>query len=193
MKKNIQTKTLSVALGAAMIAGLMTGCGVSTSSEDSTDSADVTEEAKVTEEASEETSDTIVAATSDDAAEATATEATAIDMTGRTEVEFWFAGGKTAAGVIKNIVDDFKPDVIELAGERCRENRNKVDIRYINGILNRWHNDGLMSTESVYASEQAYADKKQNEAASAGSFDAESWEDMVMNFDPSVLSSEEGE
>ena len=107
MKKNIQTKTLSVALGAAMIAGLMTGCGVSTSSEDSTDSADVTEEAKVTEEASEETSDTIVAATSDDAAEATATEATAIDMTGRTEVEFWFAGGKTAAGVIKNIVDDF--------------------------------------------------------------------------------------
>ena len=87
----------------------------------------------------------------------------------------------------------FKPDVIELAGERCRENRNKVDIKYINGILNRWHNDGLMSTESVYASEQAYADKKQNEAASAGSFDAESWEDMVMNFDPSVLSSEEGE
>ncbi|MBP3271551.1 MAG: DnaD domain protein [Ruminococcus sp.] len=87
----------------------------------------------------------------------------------------------------------FKPDVIELAGERCRENRNKVDIKYINGILNSWHNDGLMSTESVYASEQAYADKKQNEAASAGSFDAESWEDMVMNFDPSVLSSEEGQ
>jgi multiple sugar transport system substrate-binding protein len=107
MKKNIQTKTLSVALGAAMIAGLMTGCGVSTSSEDSSEASDVTEEAKVTEEASEETSDKIVAATSDDAAEATATEATEIDMTGRTEVEFWYAGGKTAAGVIKNIVDDF--------------------------------------------------------------------------------------
>ena len=108
MKKNIQTKTLSVALGAAMVAGLMTGCGVSTSSTDSTESTEVAESDDTTEEASEEAGDTIVAATADNATKASDTEATAaIDMTGRTEVEFWYAGGKTAAGVIQNIVDDF--------------------------------------------------------------------------------------
>ena len=106
MKKNIQTKGMSVALGAAMIAGLMTGCGVSTTSATPTNESDVTEDAKVTESTSEESTDVA----SDTVAEGTATEATeevAVDKEGKTELEFWFAGGKTAAGVIQDIVNEF--------------------------------------------------------------------------------------
>ena len=69
------------AMASLMLMGALTGCGVSTSSKSSDVKAEQTEQQT--------------------------TAATKTDAEGKTEVEFWFAGGKTAVGVIQNIVDDF--------------------------------------------------------------------------------------
>ena len=101
MRKNIKTtakKCLGLVLGAAMMTGLLTGCGISTSSASATDETDVTEADTVTETESVNTAS--------DPEKATATVAE-IDTSNRTELEFWFAGGKTAAGVIQDIVTEY--------------------------------------------------------------------------------------
>ena len=53
-----------------------------------------------------ETEETASINTSSDSEKATTTEP-AIDTSNRTEIEFWYAGGKTAAGVIEDIVAEF--------------------------------------------------------------------------------------
>ena len=87
-------------LAGTMIAGSLSGCGVSTTSE---------ETAHATESATEGA--TTSAATSDSASEGNATkevnEVTEVAAEGRTEIEFWYAGGKTAVSVIDGIVNDF--------------------------------------------------------------------------------------
>ncbi|MCR4845186.1 MAG: ABC transporter substrate-binding protein [Eubacterium sp.] len=61
--------------------GALTGCGVSTASNSKEVNAEQTEQQS--------------------------TSATKTDAEGKVEVEFWYAGGKTAVGVIQNIVDDY--------------------------------------------------------------------------------------
>ena len=100
MRKDIKTtvkRVFGLVLGAAMMTSLLTGCGVSTSSATPTDETNVTEA---------ETEETASINTSSDSEKATTTEP-AIDTSNRTEIEFWYAGGKTAAGVIEDIVAEF--------------------------------------------------------------------------------------
>ena len=100
MRKDIKTtvkRGFGLVLGAAMMTSLLTGCGVSTSSATPTDETNVTEA---------ETEETASINTSSDSEKATTTEP-AIDTSNRTEIEFWYAGGKTAAGVIEDIVAEF--------------------------------------------------------------------------------------
>ena len=96
-------KTMGVALAATMMLGLATGCGVSTSS---TDDAEETVEVS---EVSETVADTVNEASEGSAEETEETETAAadIDKSDRVELEFWYAGGKTAVGIIQGIVDDF--------------------------------------------------------------------------------------
>ena len=111
MKNKTMTfkKIAGTTLSAAMLMGLLTGCGVSTSSATSTNEEDIkkTEEStSVTDSADTSSDDTDTQATSSSASEEKSEEAVA-DAEGRTELEFWYAGGKTAAGVIQDIVADF--------------------------------------------------------------------------------------
>ncbi|MCD7741282.1 MAG: DnaD domain protein [Ruminococcus sp.] len=91
---------------------------------------------------------------------------------------------------------DFDLRLIELASERCREQKNKIDIRYINGILKNWHEKGLKTTDDVANSDIAYKaakekrlDKQRKE--SAPSFDLDEWQRMADAMDPNDLSFEE--
>lgn len=87
----------------------------------------------------------------------------------------------------------FTEEVIDLAGQRCKEEKNKINIRYINGILKRWHKDKLFTADAVLSSERAYAESHtQAQLPPAdSSYDVESWEDMALTFDPTKLGFEE--
>ncbi len=78
---NGSKKFAGAALSGLMLMGALTGCGVSTASNSKDVNAEQTEQQS--------------------------TSATKTDAEGKVEVEFWYAGGKTAVGVIQNIVDDY--------------------------------------------------------------------------------------
>ncbi|SER02622.1 multiple sugar transport system substrate-binding protein [Lachnospiraceae bacterium NE2001] len=98
--KNVVKKIAAGALSTAMLMGALTGCGVSTSSdEDSADAADT----QVAETTSTDNSESDAELSS----EVNETNQVAASADGRTEVEFWYAGGKTAVGIVEEIVEDF--------------------------------------------------------------------------------------
>ena len=97
LAKKTAKRTAGAMLAGAMVLGMATGCGVSTSSTDS----DNTETSKTETTDTTAEAGTVTNATNDNALVASS------PADGRTEVEFWFAGGKTAVGVIEEIVDDF--------------------------------------------------------------------------------------
>lgn len=72
----------------------------------------------------------------------------------------------------------FDTDTIGLAGERCRDKKNKTDIKYINGILKNWKKDELYTVDAVEQSENAYRIKKEEE--NTPSFDLRAWREMAM-------------
>lgn len=110
IKNVLSNKTVkraaSAMLAGAMVLGMATGCGVSTSS-DSSNAQAANTEATEEQKTSEDTQD--VATSDAEETEETTEEAKeeTASAEGKTEVEFWFAGGKTAVGVIEDIVDDF--------------------------------------------------------------------------------------
>ncbi len=88
LNKTLVKRFFAGALSIAMLVGALTGCGVSTSSNGSDVKAEQTE------------------ATTQD--ESTNTDAaTVASAEGKTEIEFWYSGGKTAVGVVQGIIDDF--------------------------------------------------------------------------------------
>ena len=98
--KNVVKRIAAGAFSAAMLMGALTGCGVSTSSDEG--NAD-TSETQVAETTTADGS----ASDAELSSEVKDTETVAASAEGRTEVEFWFAGGKSAVGVVQEIVDDF--------------------------------------------------------------------------------------
>lgn len=85
----------------------------------------------------------------------------------------------------------FDEKTIDLAGERCRENKNKTDIRYVNGILSRWKREGLMTAEAVEEQERQFRENGGKRESSEESYDLNSWRSLADNFDPNALSFEE--
>ena len=101
--KNVVKKIAAGALSTAMLMGALTGCGVSTSSTDDTaDNADTQVAETTTSDASNGTD-----SDAELSSEVKETEKVAASADGRTEVEFWYAGGKTAVGIVEEIVEDF--------------------------------------------------------------------------------------
>ncbi len=101
--KNVVKKIAAGALSTAMLMGALTGCGVSTSStEDTADNADTQVAETTTSDASNGTD-----SDAELSSEVKETEKVAASADGRTEVEFWYAGGKTAVGIVEEIVEDF--------------------------------------------------------------------------------------
>ncbi len=82
----------------------------------------------------------------------------------------------------------FSTNMVDLAGERCRENKNKTDVRYINGILKRWKESGIATPEDVERQEIARRRQIEQEKPS---YDLDRWQQMADNFDPNTLGFEE--
>lgn len=82
----------------------------------------------------------------------------------------------------------FDADTVELAGEHCRDNKSKNVLGYINGILRRWHENGLMSVRAVLESEKKYKEsRKKLEAEKGGdnsSLNVDKWYELAESFDP---------
>lgn len=86
----------------------------------------------------------------------------------------------------------FDEKAIDLAGQRCRENKNKTDIRYINGILNRWKQENLMTAEAVEEQERQFRESRaKNEDSGENSYDLNEWRNMAAAFNPNTLGFEE--
>ena len=86
LNKTLVKRFFAGALSIAMLVGALTGCGVSTSSNGSDVKAEQTE------------------ATTQD--ESTNTDASTVaSAEGKTEIEFWYSGGKTAVGVPCRILE----------------------------------------------------------------------------------------
>ncbi|SDA17550.1 DnaD and phage-associated domain-containing protein [Ruminococcus sp. YE71] len=86
----------------------------------------------------------------------------------------------------------FDVETIDLAGQRCREKKNRFELGYTNGILKRWQEEKLMSVEAVIASELRFEQERTDNARSDTSYDVSGWEDMALTLDPSLLGTEEG-
>lgn len=91
----------------------------------------------------------------------------------------------------------FSVEVIDLAGQRCKESKNRLDLRYTNGILRRWHDEGLMSIAAVEAQEQGFREKQQakNSQQQNGerSYDLNKWIEESADLDYSTLELWEGD
>mgnify|MGYP002519702217 CR=1 FL=1 len=74
-------------LVSAMVAAAMTGCGNASAGTEAADNANTTEDSTAGDSSHETASGSPV------------------------EVEFWYAGGKTAVGVVQEIVDSFNESV----------------------------------------------------------------------------------
>lgn len=86
----------------------------------------------------------------------------------------------------------FDEKAIDLAGQRCRENKNKTDIRYINGILNRWKQEDLMTAEAVEENERKYRESRaKTESNGESSYDLNEWRNLAASFNPNTLGFEE--
>ncbi|MGN0632375.1 MAG: DnaD domain protein [Oscillospiraceae bacterium] len=86
--------------------------------------------------------------------------------------------------------DGFSIELIDLAGERCRDKKQKVEFAYINGILSRWKNEGLMTLEAVEESDRKFKEsiesKKQENRKT--SYDIEKRHEIAVSFDPNMIS-----
>ena len=92
MKKRI----VSMALAGAFAVTALAGCGsTGSSAADSASAAETTQESASTDSASTDSAAADTASTQDAAPE------------GTTEVEFWYAGGKTAVNVVQDIIDKY--------------------------------------------------------------------------------------
>ena len=94
----------------------------------------------------------------------------------------------------------FDADTVGLAGEHCRNKKSMNDLNYINGILRRWHEAGLMSVRAVLESEKRFAENKAKntvpaEDANSGSssLNVDKLYDLAESFDPWAELDGEGE
>lgn len=92
MKKKMMASILAVTVAAAMMAG----CGSSSSTSDTSEDTSTSEESSETEDTSKEES-----SEEDDSSSTVEMSEDAV------EVEFWYAGGKTAVNVVQEMVDEF--------------------------------------------------------------------------------------
>lgn len=83
-------------------------------------------------------------------------------------------------------VEEWKiaPDVIKLAYDRCVDVKGKPSFRYMNGIIKRWHDQGLSEAEDIIASEREgrkdnKAEKPQNGGRYAPTYDISEIEKLL--------------
>lgn len=110
MKKttsNIMRRFAAGTLSSLMLMGAMSGCGISTSSTAETQSVESEQTNASTETVTATATEEGTTASEGNASATDTTAAKDVSAEGKTEIEFWFAGGKTAVGVIQGIVDDF--------------------------------------------------------------------------------------
>ena len=81
----------------------------------------------------------------------------------------------------------FDDDMIALADEICRDNKNRTDMRYINGILKRWNDDGIKTPAAVKEKGKAYFERKEGGSAEGSSFSIDEWYELADNYDPEKI------
>jgi DnaD/phage-associated family protein len=88
----------------------------------------------------------------------------------------------------------FDENMLNLAGELCRNEKNRFNLNYTNGILRNWHASGISTPEDVKRSKQAYEDSKSARAAESGektSYNINKWQSISSRLDPNKISFEE--
>ena len=81
----------------------------------------------------------------------------------------------------------FDDDMISLADEICRDNKNRTDLRYMNGILKRWHDDGIKTPADVKEKGKAQYERKEDVSAAESSFSIDEWYELADNYDPEKI------
>ncbi len=84
----------------------------------------------------------------------------------------------------------FTIDMISLAGERSRDRLNKVDMRYINGIMENWRKSGIFTPRDAEQQDIEFKENKQknkNNGSDAPSYDIKAWQDMAASIDPNEI------
>ena len=70
----------------------------------------------------------------------------------------------------------FSPDLIREAYERCVDQTGKMNLRYMNKILERWHREGILTLEQAkQEQEQKHAARREQEERRV-SYDIDSFE-----------------
>ncbi len=76
----------------------------------------------------------------------------------------------------------FSEDMLRLAYERCVDTKGQHNMSYINGILRRWHEQGLRSTNDVLSADLSSRDNKKpkqnNSSVSNASYDIDEYENF---------------
>ncbi|MCR5121369.1 MAG: DnaD domain protein, partial [Ruminococcus sp.] len=82
----------------------------------------------------------------------------------------------------------FSDDMIELADEKCRDAIMKTDLNYINGILKKWHENGITTPAAAAEYDISYAErKKAPDDSGDSSFSIDEWYLQAESYDPEKI------
>ena len=81
----------------------------------------------------------------------------------------------------------FSDEMIALADEKCRDRKNKTDLRYINGILKRWHDEGITTPAAAAEKERGFAESKKPREEPESSFSIDEWYHQAEFYDPETI------
>ena len=70
----------------------------------------------------------------------------------------------------------FSPEMLREAYERCVDSKGEMKFNYIDGILKRWHNNGIQNKNDLADFENAK--KKKEPASTSSSYDIDELEQI---------------
>ncbi len=76
-------------------------------------------------------------------------------------------------------------DMIRIAAEKCRDQKNKTDLRYMNGIIKRWQSEGTFTPDVLKQREESFVRSKADSSAAEKdrSYDLGKWHQMAETLD----------
>lgn len=82
----------------------------------------------------------------------------------------------------------FSDEMIELADEKCRNAIMRTDLKYMNGILKNWHENGIKTPDDAAEQDSSYAERKKGSDDNGdSSFSIDEWYIQAGSYDPEKI------
>ena len=79
----------------------------------------------------------------------------------------------------------YSPELIEIAYNKCMDNKSKLNFKYIDGIITNWSEKAILTLEQVQINDAKYKSKKSDEKASyekKNTYNLDKFQEYALNF-----------